>query len=204
MLFRSTSLNKQGNDRGPQYRTGIYFRDAADRQTAETVLKSVQAGYPSPIVTELQPLALKKRFAQDPKKYDADPAANPSFSAYEATVRRKTVEDLTKAKIDEISKFAADQLGLSQRSLKRKNSYFVLPDDWSRQMPSFAGLATAIAGEFGVPAPIVQTSGDAAVAIDTVAALPGIGAFASAAGVFAASDPPGVERGRRPGVPTRY
>jgi hypothetical protein len=43
---------------------------------------------------ELQSLALKKRFAQDPAKYGADPALSPSFSAYEATVRSRTVEDL--------------------------------------------------------------------------------------------------------------
>lgn len=56
-IIDPTSLNQQGNDRGAQYRTGIYFRDAADRQTAEAVLKSAQAGYRKPVVTELQPLA---------------------------------------------------------------------------------------------------------------------------------------------------
>ena len=67
-IIDPTSLNKQGNDRGVQYRTGIYFRDDADRQTAEGVLKAVQAGYPTPIVTELKPLAnfaLAETYHQD-------------------------------------------------------------------------------------------------------------------------------------------
>jgi hypothetical protein len=124
---------------------------------------------------ELQSLALKKRFAQDPAKYGADPALNPSFSAYEATVRSRAVEDLTKAKLDEISKFASDQLGLAQRSLKRRNSYFELPADWTTQMPTFDSISSAIAAEFGVPAPIVRTSGDAPITLDAIGALEGLG-----------------------------
>lgn len=124
---------------------------------------------------ELQPIALKKRFAQDPAKYGADPASSPSYSAYESTVRVKTVEDLAKAKLDEISKFASDQLGLAQRSLKRRNSYFELPEDWSTEMPSFDALANAIASEFGVPAPLVRNSGDAPVTLEAVATLDGLG-----------------------------
>lgn len=124
---------------------------------------------------DLQSLALKKRFAQDPAKYGADPATNPAFTAYESAVRSKTVEELTKSRLEEISKFASDQLGLSQRALKRKNNYFVLPDDWTKQMPSMNALATTIASEFGIPAPAVGTSGDQPITLEAVAALPGIG-----------------------------
>lgn len=124
---------------------------------------------------ELQSLALRKRFAQDPAKYGADPATNPAFSAYESTVRSRTVEDLTAAKLDEIAKFASDQLGLAQRSLKRRNSYFELPEDWSTQMPAFGALATSIADEFGIPAPSVQNSGDAPITLEAVQKLAGLG-----------------------------
>ncbi|MEY3141706.1 MAG: hypothetical protein RLY21_199 [Planctomycetota bacterium] len=124
---------------------------------------------------ELQSLALKKRFAQDPAKYGADPALNPSFSAYEATVRSRTVEDLTKAKLDEVAKFASDQLSLAQRALKRRNSYFELPENWATQMPTFDSISAAIASEFGVPAPIVRTSGDAPIALEAIGALEGLG-----------------------------
>ena len=123
---------------------------------------------------ELQSLALRKRFAQDPAKYGADPATSPSFSAFESTVRTRTVEELTTAKLEEIAKFASDQLGLAQRSLKRRNSYFELPEDWSAQMPPFGALASSIAEEFGIAAPEVKTSGDAPITIEAVQQLEGL------------------------------
>jgi len=56
-IIDPTLKNRQGNDRGVQYRTGIYFRDAADRAVAERVLKAEQARLKKPIVTELLPLS---------------------------------------------------------------------------------------------------------------------------------------------------
>ncbi|WP_191963635.1 bifunctional peptide-methionine (S)-S-oxide reductase MsrA/peptide-methionine (R)-S-oxide reductase MsrB [Neisseria zalophi] len=56
-----TSLNKQGNDRGTQYRTGIYFTDAAEQPVIAAALKREQAKYKLPIVVENQPL---KQFAE--------------------------------------------------------------------------------------------------------------------------------------------
>lgn len=37
-----TSLNKQGNDVGTQYRTGIYYTDEDDKKIIEEVLKEEQ------------------------------------------------------------------------------------------------------------------------------------------------------------------
>ena len=51
-----TSLNKQGNDRGSQYRSGVYYTDEADKQIIEEVLKKEQDSYQSPIVVEVLPL----------------------------------------------------------------------------------------------------------------------------------------------------
>lgn len=50
------SLNKQGNDRGTQYRTGIYYTDDKDRPVIENFIKSVQSKYSSPVVVEVEPL----------------------------------------------------------------------------------------------------------------------------------------------------
>ncbi len=52
-----TSLNRQGNDRGSQYRTGIYYRDAADREAIAARVAEEQAKYRAPIVTEVLPLS---------------------------------------------------------------------------------------------------------------------------------------------------
>lgn len=51
-----TSLNKQGNDRGVQYRTGIYYTDAADRTVIDKVISEQQGKYQQKIVVEEQPL----------------------------------------------------------------------------------------------------------------------------------------------------
>lgn len=51
-----TSLNKQGNDRGVQYRSGIYYTDAADQAVIEKVIEAQQAKYKQQIVVEEQPL----------------------------------------------------------------------------------------------------------------------------------------------------
>lgn len=51
-----TLLDRQGNDRGTQYRTGIYWSDEADFPAIESALLRQQARYVSPIVTEVEPL----------------------------------------------------------------------------------------------------------------------------------------------------
>lgn len=48
-----TSLNKQGADTGIQYRTGIYYTDPADKETALSFLTSLQAHYLEPIQIEV-------------------------------------------------------------------------------------------------------------------------------------------------------
>ncbi|WP_119153015.1 peptide-methionine (S)-S-oxide reductase MsrA [Caldimonas tepidiphila] len=52
-----TTPNRQGNDVGPQYRSGIYYHEPAQRAVAEEVIAEVAAGLERPVVTELQPVA---------------------------------------------------------------------------------------------------------------------------------------------------
>jgi len=62
------SLNRQGNDAGDQYRSGIYYTDEADLETLRAVLDAEQEKYSSPIVTELLPLRcyyLAEEYHQD-------------------------------------------------------------------------------------------------------------------------------------------
>ena len=51
-----TSINKQGNDRGRQYRTGIYYQNEQDKVVIEAALKTLQSKYQEPIQIEVEPL----------------------------------------------------------------------------------------------------------------------------------------------------
>lgn len=50
------SVNKQGGDVGPQYRTGIYYVDESDREIIDDSLKKLQAKFDKKIAIEVEPL----------------------------------------------------------------------------------------------------------------------------------------------------
>ena len=51
-----TTLNRQGADRGTQYRSVIFYHDENQKEIAEVVCKEVEPYYENPIVTEISPL----------------------------------------------------------------------------------------------------------------------------------------------------
>lgn len=55
-LIDPTALNRQGNDRGTQYRSGIYYTDDADYPTIDKVTSQIQSGLDAVVVTETEPL----------------------------------------------------------------------------------------------------------------------------------------------------
>ncbi len=55
-IIDPTSLNRQGNDRGSQYRTGIYYTNPADRIIIEQEITRQQESYSQPIVVEVEKL----------------------------------------------------------------------------------------------------------------------------------------------------
>lgn len=57
VIHDPTTLNRQGNDTGTQYRSGIYVTDAAQAEVAKDVIREAGKTYRSPIVTEVLPLA---------------------------------------------------------------------------------------------------------------------------------------------------
>jgi peptide-methionine (S)-S-oxide reductase len=50
-----TQKDRQGNDVGPQYRSAIFFADAAGKAAAERAIARAQAHWDAPIVTRLEP-----------------------------------------------------------------------------------------------------------------------------------------------------
>ena len=51
-----TTLNRQGNDVGDQYRSGIYYLNDEQKKIAEESMKAAQKDWDQPIVTEIVPL----------------------------------------------------------------------------------------------------------------------------------------------------
>lgn len=59
LFFRSIdplSLNKQGNDCGTRYRTGVYYVDSDDVGTIKSVFQSVESAVGEPLAVELETL----------------------------------------------------------------------------------------------------------------------------------------------------
>ena len=59
VVHDATQLNRQGNDVGTQYRSGIYYTTPEQKQVADDMIRELSQGkaFGAPIVTEVQPLA---------------------------------------------------------------------------------------------------------------------------------------------------
>ena len=59
LFFRSIdplSLNRQGNDCGTRYRTGVYYTDIEDIKSIKSIFDSVEKSMGMPLAVELKPL----------------------------------------------------------------------------------------------------------------------------------------------------
>lgn len=74
-----TTLNRQGNDIGTQYRSAIFWHDERQRATAEDLIREMdnEKIWPSPIVTELLPASNFYRAEQYHQNYFRDHPAQP-------------------------------------------------------------------------------------------------------------------------------
>ena len=59
VIHDPTTLNRQGSDRGTQYRSGIYFTSPEQKETADDLIREMSQDklFDVPIVTEVLPLA---------------------------------------------------------------------------------------------------------------------------------------------------
>jgi peptide-methionine (S)-S-oxide reductase len=98
-----TSYDRQGDDRGPQYRSVIFYHDQAQHATAEALIGELTAGkvWRAPIVTELRPASTfyiaedyhREYFANNPQQpycaYVVAPKVRKFREKFAAKLRRE-------------------------------------------------------------------------------------------------------------------
>lgn len=81
-----TTLNRQGPDAGPQYRSIILYEDESQKGIAEKSKKAAQARFKDPIVTEVVPL---EAFYPAEKYHQDFYQNNPNYPYSRAIIRPK-------------------------------------------------------------------------------------------------------------------
>lgn len=101
-LHDPTTLNRQGADVGTQYRSGIYYQNEAQKNTAKKVIAILNSNkaFDNPIVTEV--LAFKNYY----------PAENYHQEYYELNKEQPYCKAVIKPKMDMLHKIFVDKLKL--------------------------------------------------------------------------------------------
>lgn len=124
-----TSLNKQGNDRGVQYRTGIYYLEAAERPVIDQNLDALGLKYDKPIVIAVEPLIqffIAEDYHQDYLEKNPNGYCHINLFVVEEVVIDKawypkpSLEDLKKKLTD--AQFRVTQLNETERAFS--NAYW--------------------------------------------------------------------------------
>lgn len=68
LIHNPTTLNRQGNDVGPQYRSAMFYADDTQKAEFEAATERAKAHWDDPIVTELSPL--DKFYEAEPEHQD--------------------------------------------------------------------------------------------------------------------------------------
>ncbi|HVC61215.1 MAG TPA: peptide-methionine (S)-S-oxide reductase MsrA [Acetobacteraceae bacterium] len=101
-----TTLNRQGNDIGTQYRSAIFTHSDAQKQTAEAVMQEIAAAkiWHAPLVTEIVPF--QAFYEAEPEHHDYF-ARNP-WSGYCQVVVAPKVAKFRKQFTDRLKRAAAE------------------------------------------------------------------------------------------------
>lgn len=85
-----TQLNRQGNDRGTQYRSAIFYETPEQKAVAEAYIRQLDAAgvYPDPIVTRLEPLEA----FYPAEEYHQNFAARNPFQPYVMAVAKPKID----------------------------------------------------------------------------------------------------------------
>lgn len=111
-IINPLSVNRQGNDMGSQYRSGIYYTDEADLEILQNVKNTEQEKYSSPIVTELLPLSsyyLAEEYHQDYLVKNPGGYCHIDFSSLSDFKEKINPTDYTKPSEEEIREMLTEE-----------------------------------------------------------------------------------------------
>jgi len=119
-IIDPTSLNKQGNDQGSQYRSGIYYVNEEDKKIIKAATANEQAKFSEKIVTEIQPLEnyiLAEDHHQNYLEKNPDGYCHINLSNIPREKPKVNLEDYHKPPIEEIKeKLTNLQFRITQES----------------------------------------------------------------------------------------
>lgn len=131
-IIDPVSVNKQGNDKGVQYRTGIYYTDEKGKPVIDASVKRLQQHFKQPLAIEVQPLRQFSRAEEyhqhyldnnpggychiPPSKFQAAAQARETAPAY----RKKSDEELRRILTPE--QFAVTRNNATEPAFR--NEYF--------------------------------------------------------------------------------
>lgn len=120
-IIDPTILNRQGNDKGNQYRTGIYYKNESDKQVIEQFIESQKKNYDNEIVTEVLPLEnyyLAEEYHQDYLKKNPNGYCHVDFGVLDAEPEIEVdLDNYTKPSDEEIrDKLTSQQYNVTQES----------------------------------------------------------------------------------------
>src|SRR6056297_149085 len=111
-IIDPTILNRQGNDIGTQYRTGIFYEDDEDQKIIENYIEKISSNYDSEIVTEVEPLknfVIGEEYHQD--YLDKNPNGYCHINLSDIPNRKPEINpnDYKKPSDDEIKEMLSDE-----------------------------------------------------------------------------------------------
>ncbi len=80
LIHNPTTMNQQGADKGPQYRSAMFYTNAEQKEQFEAAVARAQAVWDEPIVTELSPLDTFYEAESEHQDYFANNPTNPYCS----------------------------------------------------------------------------------------------------------------------------
>lgn len=115
-----TSINKQGNDRGRQYRSAIFYEDENDREKILNYIISIKNKYDKPIVTEvykISNLVEAEDYHQDYLEKNPGGYCHINLSDFKTTEELKIQENIEK--LDKLS-YDVTQKGATERPFENQ------------------------------------------------------------------------------------